>query len=826
MASTVARTGLTEVEAAARLARYGPNALNKARPRTLAAIVGGTLREPMFMLLLLAAAIYLVIGDLGEGLFLTAGACLSIGLVIVQEARSERALTALRALAEPSARVLREGVVHRAPATELVPGDLVLVGEGERAPADARLVEGDVLSVDESVLTGESAPVAKTPGAAEPEAALLFAGTLIVRGQGLAEVTATGAATALGGIGASLARIVEEPTPLQRTSARLVGMMGVVAIGLSAVLALAYGLLRQEWVGGALAGVTLAISLIPEEFPMVLAVFMALGSWRLARHRVIVRKAAAIEALGGATVLCVDKTGTLTENRMQVVRLWADGRPIAVEAAAADPAGRSLVEAAARASATRSIDPMDRAVAACWAQVGGDGAAALPVRTWPVEPQRPALVQAWPEGGSGGWRLAAKGAPEAIFRLCRLTEAEAEALREPLEAMAAEGLRVLAAADSGALAWLPAEPEAAHFVFRGFLAFLDPLRADASPALEVARSAGMAVAMITGDYPSTALAIARQAGIDASGGVLTGEAIARLSPDALAEQVKSVRVFARVRPDEKLRLVEAFKANGEVVVMTGDGVNDAPALEAAHIGIAMGRRGTDVAREAADLVLLDDSFASIVGGVRLGRRIFANLRRALTFITAVHIPIAGLALAPIFAGLPPLLLPMHVVLLELVIDPVCSLAFEGERSDKDSMARPPRRRGEALFGPAQVMMAAVQGLLILAAVFGIYVWALQDASEQQARGVAYATLVLSVLFLAFANAVSISLSVFDRRRVVFWAIVAVTLTALETLLYVPRVAEIFQVEAPEPAQALAALCVAVAATAWVRLARGARAAPG
>ncbi|MFN3522736.1 MAG: cation-translocating P-type ATPase [Phenylobacterium sp.] len=835
MARPAQRTGLSEAEAARRLAAFGPNELHKPRTRSLWAIVRGTLHEPMFLLLLGAAALYLVVGDLGEGLFLTVGACVSIALVIFQEARSERALAALRALAEPNARVIREGVEVRLPAREVVPGDLMLVGEGERAAADGMLVGGDVLNIDESLLTGESAPVAKVPQRTAPEGEdagedgfTVFAGTLVVRGHGVVEVTATGARTGLGKIGASLASIADQPTPLQRTSGRLVAVFGLFAVAFSALIVVAYGVLRGDWFAGMLAGITLAISLIPEEFPMVLAVFLALGAWRLARHKVLVRRAAAIEALGGATTLCVDKTGTLTENRMRVVLAWAEGEAHALgegqgegEGGGPPPAVARLLQAARLASAARSVDPMDRAVLELAQSPDADGAMDEegPARTWPLRPDRPAVIQAWRM--DGGEIAAAKGAPEAIFRLCRLPPEEIRRLEPVLDDLAAQGLRVLAAADSPCERRFPAQPEEAAFAFRGFVAFRDPIRPEVPEALAEARRAGISVAMITGDYPATALEIARQAGIDVGGGVLSGPEIAALPPQALAERVREVRVFARVRPDEKLALVEAFKAGGEVVVMTGDGVNDAPALEAAHIGIAMGQRGTDVAREAADLVLLDDSFASIVGGVRLGRRIFSNLRRALTYITAIHIPIAGLALAPIVLGLPPMLLPMHVVLLELVIDPVCSLVFESEPSERDAMRRPPRDPRETLFGAAQIAMAALQGAVILAAVFGLYLWAL-PAGEAVARGAAYGALVLSILMLAFADAASVSVKLFDRRHLVFWTIAGATSAILASVLYLPVLADIFDVAPPPPPLAALALGAALAGGGWVRLLKLAR----
>lgn len=824
------RTGLSEDEAARRLIHVGANELPQATGRGVLRIAAETMREPMFLLLMGATGLYLLLGDLAEGLFLLVGAFASIGLVILQEARSERAMAALRELAQPYARVVRDGAERRVPARELVPGDILLVGEGERLPADGVLVGGEMLSVDESTLTGESAPVSKRPaiagetagGGEAPGAELgpwLFAGTLVVRGQGVVQVLRTAATTALGRIGTSLAAIGSEPTPLQKSANRLVGLLGLLALAYCALVAVAYALLRDDWVGGALAGLTAAIALIPEEFPMVLAVFMALGAWRLANHNVLVRRSAVIETLGGATVLCVDKTGTLTENRMAVARLWTRSSDATVQAneRLGEAAGALLV-LAGLASAARPVDPMDRAIRRLLQERGilPGAMEAEPERSWPLRPELMAVIQVWNEAG-GPRQAAAKGAPEAIFRLCRLPADEVERLMGVVHALAEQGLRVLGVAGCRVEGAFPETPEDAPFLFAGLIGFLDPLRAEAPQALREARSAGVAVVMITGDHPTTALAIAAAAGIDTTPGALLGSEVAAMSEADLRAALLRVRVFARIQPEQKLRLVEALKADGHVVAMTGDGVNDAPALEAAHIGVAMGRKGTDVAREAADLVLLDDSFASIVGGVRMGRRIFANLRKALIYITAIHVPIAGLALAPILLGMPPLLFPMHVVLLEMAIDPMCALVFEGEASEADAMRRPPRRADEPLFGPRQLGLALVQGAAVLAGVFALYAWALAAYPEPQARGAAFLTLVLANLVLALADTVSIRGRLLAANRWMFWSVAAGAAAVLTLVLALPPLAGLFKMAAPDGRLLVVAILTALVSGGWLAL---------
>lgn len=786
-------TGLSETEAARRLAADGPNRLSEPRRRRLLQIVREVLREPMFLLLLAAVGFYFALGDAAEAAFLFAGALATIGLVVVQEARSERALAALKALAEPTARVVRDGAERRIPAAELVVDDIVILGEGGRAPADGVLLAGDVLSFDESVLTGESAPVVRTPATRDQlddgrmEESCVFAGALLVRGQGVARVTATGPATRIGRIGASLATASEPPTRLQRSTRRLVGLFGAAAFALSAAVLLAYGFLRDDWINGGLAGLTIGIALIPEEFPMVLAVFLAIGGWRLAQKKVLVRRTAAIEALGSISVLCVDKTGTLTRNEMRVARLWTapDG-----ETEPEDPRGGRLLQAAVAASAVRPLDPMDRALHATAPPDEGRA----PLRSYPLRPDRLAFIQVWP-GPDSGVTFAAKGAPEAVFDLCRMEPGACAAAHEAAAAFARRGLRVLGVAlargTGGGL-----DPDGAPFEFCGLVAFEDPVRDDVPPALSAAAAAGIRVVMITGDFPETALAIAREAGVDVAGGALSGSELAGLGDEDLAACVRRVSVFARVAPEQKLRLVRALQAGGERVGMFGDGVNDAPALEAAEVGVAMGGRGVDVAREASDLILLDDRFASVVAGVAEGRRIFANLQAALAYLVAVHIPMAGLALLPPLLGVPPVLFPLQVVLLELVIDPMCALVFEGRGASRRSMARPPRPEGAPLLRPRRLTAAVLQGLLLLAGAFGTHLALLEaGAPETSARAAALVVLVAGNLGVAAVLAAA-GRSVSIRQDLTFGAIVVAATASVAAAILTPGLAQLFDFTAP------------------------------
>lgn len=808
--AALALRGLSEPEAARRLAQDGPNRLTAPRRRRLPQIVRDVLREPMFLLLLAAVGFYFVLGDTAEATFLLFGALATIGLVVVQEARSERALAALKALAEPTARVIRDGSERRVAAADLVRGDLVLLGEGGRAPADGALVAGDVLSIDESVLTGESAPVVRTPlatsetpeGGEIPEHARICAGGLLVRGHGVARVTAIGRATRLGQIGAALADGAEPPTPLQRTTRRLIGVLGLFALGLSATVLIAYGLLRGDWIAGGLAALTLGIALIPEEFPMVLAVFLALGGWRLAKGQVLVRRTAAIEALGGISVLCVDKTGTLTRNQMSVAALWSAEMGQEVT----ESTGAAILQAAVLASAVHALDPMDRALRA--ASAGNRGGS--PLRSYPLRPERLAYIQAWPVP-AGGVLYAAKGAPEAVFDLCRLDPTERSAAEAAVTTFARRGLRVLGVARAQSRSDGGGDPGGEAFRFDGLVAFEDPVREDVPPALAAAAMAGVKVVMITGDFPDTALAIAGDAGLDASGGVLTGAQLQALADDELGEAVARVRVFARVAPDQKLRLVRALQRRGERVGMFGDGVNDAPALEAADVGVAMGGRGVDVAREASDLILLDDRFASVVAGIAEGRRIFANLKAALAYLVVVHLPMAGLALLPPLVGVPAVLYPMQVVLLELVIDPMCALVFEGRPPARDSMRRPPRNPAATLLAPARLVAAVAQGLALLAGAFGLYLALLGRGHDPSAARAAAFVFVIGANLGAAAVLAGGRAVVVGRQGLAFVAIAGLAATGVAAALTVPPLVELFGFSTPPLAISVAAAALGLAA---------------
>jgi Ca2+-transporting ATPase len=796
--------GLTQVEAEARLRAEGYNELPQPERRTALRIAVEVLREPMLVLLVFGGVIYLLLGSLQEALLLLALGLMSIVITVVQETRTERVLEALRDLTSPRALVVRDGEHRRIPGREVVRGDTVVVAEGDRVSADATLVVGRDVQADESLLTGESVPVRKqvieTPVLADHRPGgdgqpFLYSGSLIVRGEGLAVVTATGQRSEIGKIGQSLQALQPEQPHLQQQTTRLVRLCAIGGAAVSLAAVLLYGLLRGSWLQALLGGVAIGMSMLPEEIPVVITVFLAMGAWRISKASVLTRRASAVETLGSATVLCSDKTGTLTENRMSVAEMrLPDGsrRRFPSAGGVLEPEFAELTRCAALASSPQPFDPMEKAFHA-FARAATMNATSHDdwqlIHSYGLRPELLSMSQVWRRPETPELFIAAKGAPEAIARLCRLADADQDALRAAVDEMAENGLRVLGVATAAYQdAPLPKSQEAFAFRFLGLIGLADPLRPSVPDAVRECRSAGIRIIMITGDYSATARAIARQAGLEASTAT-TGEQIMTMDNTALAQHVRTVDVFARITPDQKLRIVQALKSNGEVVAMTGDGVNDAPSLRAAHIGIAMGGRGTDVAREASSIVLLDDEFGSIVSAVRLGRRIYDNLRKAMAFIFAVHVPIAGLALLPLAFGLPLIFSPVHIAFLELVIDPVCSLVFEAEREERDVMNRPPRRSGSLLFTWTMVGWSVLQGALAFAMVTIVFLLALRNGMPpDETRALTFFSLVVCIVGLVLANrsfSASFSSAFFRPNRALALILLAVTTILATTLVWSP-----------------------------------------
>jgi len=805
-------SGLSEAEAARRLKQEGFNELPAARRRrSVFAIAFGVAREPMFLLLIACGAVYLALGDLGEALLLLSFVFVIIGITIYQERRTERTLEALRDLSSPRALVIRDGERKRIVGREVVRGDILVLSEGDRVPADAVVLSCTNLMVDESLLTGESVPVRKAPciGAIPPtgrpggdDLPFVFSSTLVVKGHGIAQSQAIGAHTEIGKIGKSLQTVEPEQGLLQKETKRLVLILATIGLSVSAIIVVVYGLTRGDWLHGLLAGITLGMAVLPEEFPVVLTIFLALGAWRISKARVLTRHAPTVETMGSTTVLCVDKTGTLTLNRMSVARIYANGQfyDLREKAPAQLPENlHEIVEFSILASQRDPSDPMEKAFKELgelylkhtehlhqdWTLMS----------EYPLSQELLALSHVWRSPAGEDYVIAAKGAPEAIADLCHFNEAQKRALSENISVMADDGLRVLGVARSNfKQIALPSNQHEFEFEFLGLVGLSDPVRPDVPEAIKECYTAGIRVVMITGDYPRTAQSIGRQIGLKSIDQVITGSELDEMDDAELEKRIQATNIFARVMPEHKLRIVNALKANGEIVAMTGDGVNDAPALKSAHIGIAMGGRGTDVAREASSLVLLDDDFSSIVKANRLGRRIFDNLRKAMSYIFAIHIPIIGMSLIPVLLKWPLALLPVHIVFLELIIDPACSLVFEAEPEEPNVMNRPPRNPKEPVFSRRPLVISLLQGASVLLIVLAVFIVARhRGLDEQQARALAFTTLIVANLALILSNR-SWSRTILDTLRsanAALWWVLGGAVFFMGLVLYVPFLRNLF-----------------------------------
>ena len=760
--------GLTEVQVKHKMATDGFNELPSSKPKSLLKIAVGVFQEPMFLLLVACGTLYLFLGDVQEGLMLLAFVFVIMGIEFYQEKKTEKALDALKDLASPRALVIRDGIENRIAGREVVIDDIMILQEGDRVPADAMVLLSVNLSADESLLTGEPIPVRKAEWSegtiqARPggdDLPFVFSGSMIVQGNGIAKVTATALNTEIGKIGKALNEVKDEPTKLKREMGALVKKLAIIGIVLCLVVIAVYTITRGDLLKGFLAGLTLAMAMLPEEFPVVLTIFLALGAWRISKKNVLTRKPAAVETLGSTTVLCTDKTGTLTKNKMTVARLFNGNDFMTVNAKSTFPEEfHEIIEFGILSSQVNPFDPMEKAITVVGEQflkntehLHSDWKM---IKEYPLSKELLAMSRVFNNTETKTRTIAAKGAPEAIFDLCHLTEERKSELAQAIESLASSGLRVLGVAkDVEDMTELPEIQHDFNFEFVGLIGLSDPVRENVPQAVAECYKAGIRVIMITGDYPATAINIAREIGLKNCDAVITGSQLEELSEAKLSEKIKTVNIFARVVPEQKLKIVNALKRNNEIVAMTGDGVNDAPALKAANIGIAMGEKGTDVAREAASLVLMDDNFASIVGAVRMGRRIFDNLQKALGYIFAIHVPIAGLSLIPVFfADLPLILWPVHIVFLELIIDPACSIVFEAEKEELNVMSRPPKAYDEPFFGAKKILLSCSQGVGILIIVFTVYLIGheMEPENHDKVRALAFTTLIASNIAVILSN---------------------------------------------------------------------------
>lgn len=802
--------GLDYAEVKNKLEKYGFNELTISTKKNTLDLFLEIMREPMFILLIASASIYIFLGDYREGLILFTATSIIIFIAFFQHRKAENALAALKKISSPQALVLRDNKQQKIPGREVVPEDIIFVNEGDRVVADGLLIEANHLWMDEAILTGESMPVQKHAISFESKMNenFVFSGSLVVQGTGVIKIIATGDASKFGKIGLALNDIKEERTKLQIEMKALIKHLFLIGIFISFAVIIAFFISRGEFIKAVLNGISTSMAVLPEEFPVVLTVFLAIGAWRLSKINVLTRNPSAIEYLGAVTVLCVDKTGTITMNSMEIATIY-NGKEIYNKAYLNrnDSSIFDLIYISKLASDSIMVNPMEKAIGdfidsnTIFSKFENLILNGNKVQSYPLSNEFACMTNIYASKNIGSFYAFTKGAPEHVFKLCNLDEVEIERHKEVLNKMAAQSLRVIAIASAVYINPIfPVNQSDLKLNFIGLIAFEDPIRPEVPAAMEECKAAGVKVKIITGDFPMTAKSIANQIGLDKDSLIITGTELDAMSDDLLLQKMSSISVFARVVPSQKLRIVNILKLQNEVVAMTGDGVNDAPALKAAHIGIAMGKRGTEVAREAASLVLLDDNFASIIAAIRQGRKIFDNLQKAMSYILAIHIPIVGLTILPaLFTNIPFILLPLHIICLELIIDPVSSIAFESESEEKNIMKRPPRNSLTRFFGPQKIVTSITKGIcLFLMVLIVFFIGKRNGLNEEAIRTISYTALVFGNIILIL-NSLSTTRPFYDIFKSKNWSALGILIFAIVLLfgaVNIPFLQSLFKFENP------------------------------
>ena len=790
--------GLSSEEAMKLQKQYGKNELTPQKKQSFIAKVFHIISEPMFLLLIIAAIIYFILGEPRDGAIMLIFVIGIITIDVIQEWKTDKTLTALKDLSAPHIKVIRDGKPSLILSSNLVPGDIMEIYEGVKIPADGFIIKCNDLCIDESSLTGESEGVWKTVYKKNQndnnywKKDYCYAGTLTTQGSGLVLVDKIGYHTEYGKIGKNITSAPENISPIQKQTGKLVKICALIAVlFFSLVLIftyfnLSYLPLKDRLTESILSGITLAMAMIPEEFPVILTVFLSMGAWRLAKKNSLVKSLPCVETLGSVSVLCVDKTGTITTNQMVVNNVWS-----------IDNNSKKLSEIMGLACETTTYDPMEKAMLSYCESLGLSKDLLFSgelLTEYPFTNELKMMGHVWARNDK--IILAAKGSPERILTLCDIDDDAKNKIQNKIDKMSSEGLRVIAVAYMDILSKqdIPNNLTEAKLKFSGIISLLDPPRQTVKNDIKICNQAGIRVVMITGDNGITASSIAKKVGMKNIDNIITGDMINNMTDNELRQKVKDVNIFSRVIPEHKMRIVKAFQENGEIVAMTGDGVNDAPALKHADIGIAMGKRGSDVSREAADLILMDDNFTTIIETVKDGRRIYDNIRKAIGYIFTIHIPIAFSSLIAPILGIPSsslLLLPLHVVLLELVIDPTCSIVLERQPAENNIMKRKPRSPKENILNYKTLIKSISQGLFIFASSFILYFTTLNQNPDNApiARSMGLCVIIIANLFLVQVNSSnidsifkSVSLLIKDK---LMWAVNIITFLSLFIILYTP-----------------------------------------
>lgn len=790
-------TGLNADEVEAARKRYGANKQIPAHQRLWWKIMIEMLKEPMLLLLISITLLYFFIGDFGEAYFMLAAIILVSGISLYQDNRSHKALTALEEMNQPYSKVIRNRQLLYIPTSELVPGDMHLVSEGDTINADGEIIYSNDFSVNESMLTGEAYSIFKS---ASTDDNRLYSGTSVASGLAICKVIAIGSKTRIGQIGASIHDIREETTPLQEQIKKFVRGMAIVGLFFFVMVWLVHYWHSRDVVDSLLKGLTLAMSILPEEIPVAFTTFMALGSWRLMQTGIIVKKIRIVETLGSATVICLDKTGTITKNQMNLVSVYSPKNNLLYDDTAGfDDIAKEIIAFAMWASEPVPFDPMEKSLHEAYANTTQwDRRAEFGmIHEYPLEGNPPMMTHVF-ENKTQDRIIAAKGAPEAIIAVCRISEAEKIILQRQLDMLAEKGYRVLGVAASFYTGNIfPKFQQHLPFHLLGLVAFYDPPKSNIHKVFEGFYGAGIDVKIVTGDHEVTTKAIAKQAGLRNAGLSLNGAQFLQLGEQQRQEKLKEINLFTRMFPEAKLAVVNGLKSNQQIVAMTGDGVNDAPALKAAHIGIAMGKKGTEIAKQAAVLILSNDDLSGLVEAVAMGRRIYTNIKKAVQYIVSIHIPIILTVSLPLFLGwiYPAIFTPVHVIFLELIMGPTCSVVYENEPMERNAMHSPPRPFTSTFLSLNEMTISIIQGIVISAGVLWMYQYGVhKHYGETTTRSMTFTTLVIANIFLTLCNRSFYYswITEMRNRNPLIWYMILATVFILLLMLYLPPVTAFFK----------------------------------
>lgn len=801
--------------------KHGANQLEATKKDNLLTKVIHLFKEPMFLLLAITATIYFALGSISDGAIMLVFVVFVSGIDIFQEWRTEKALQALKTLSSLNTKAVRNNKVVEISSDDLVVGDIVILDEGDKIPADGDILECYSFGVDESSLTGESEIVFKTSKDIDDndhwKKNMCYAGTSVTSGGAVIKITSVGFSTEYGKIGAALNSIVRAKTPLEKQVRKLITICAYISMLLCTAV-IVVDLLNNpnnyvDWAErithSVLAGITVAMATIPEELPVVLTVFLAMGAWGLVKRNTLVKSIPTVEALGAVSVLCVDKTGTLTANEMSIQEIYVDE----------DSTEEEVLEISALACKEDSYDPMEKAILTCGFEKCLDKNSLFDhelVHEYPFLTEFKMVGRIWNFGDSS--LLCVKGAYENVLPLCNLEDGRKKKIEKKILSLSKQGYRILAIAKQSVDVEVCKKITDHNLTFLGLIALADPLREGVADSIKECYDAGIRVIMITGDNGETAKGIARQMGLRYGSNVITGVELEAMSDEELREKVKTTDIFARVYPTHKMRIVEALQSDGHIVAMTGDGVNDAPALKRAEVGIAISKKSTSVAKEAADMILLDNDFEIIVDAIKNGRRIYGNIKKAIMYIFIVHIPIALISLMVPMLNYPELLLPVHVVLLELIIDPMSSIVFERLKADKDIMKKKPRSVSESLVTLKMLCKSLTQGIIVSLVIIGSYIYLIDTSCSQ-----AYAS-TFAIIILLFFNVLTVYMNQSDDYMLVniiknlkdevIVLISALILLGLTLIVYLPTFNTIFKTQSLSLTHFLIAFALAFLSVGW------------